>query len=211
MFCSNCGSQLPNGASNCPNCGQPITVQTNSFNNNPAQPNQNNLPNNFGQQMNYNNGSSKKNNLPIIIGGIIIIVAVIVIIFFIISSFGTKTITCTQSNNQYGLDTQVEFTTKFKNNKVDNISLVANYKLNSSYARYIDTYYDTVKSQFAEYENMDGVNVNVSKNTDSIQVTINTTRSGAEQFFKTEFYGTDESPDTFIKEAEKQGFTCSQK
>ncbi len=33
MFCSNCGSQIPDGSNNCPNCGAPVNNGANNLNN----------------------------------------------------------------------------------------------------------------------------------------------------------------------------------
>ena len=80
MFCSNCGSNIPDGSTMCPNCGA-------------AQQPQYNDP--YGQQNNYNQNYSqpyqasapapaKNNNTLLIVGIIVAVVAAIAIIVAIV-------------------------------------------------------------------------------------------------------------------------------
>lgn len=208
MFCNNCGSPIPNGASNCPNCGNPINIQPNNINNNSFGQAPNNMYNNFPQQqMNFNGKPNNNNNL-IIIG--IIGAAVLVGIILMVFVFGTKTVTCTKSQNQTGLNLQVKMTTKFRNNKLNSLSMVFDSKLDDNYASYLDSYYDSMKEQFSTYENINGVKVNISKGTNNVSVKMDATKEGAEKVFDTTFSNSsNESPKSFIKAAEADGFTCN--
>lgn len=77
MFCSNCGSNIPDGSNMCPNCGAPQQPQYNDpFN----------QPYNYGQNYNqpYQAPAPKKSNTAVIIGIIVAIVAIAAIVVAII-------------------------------------------------------------------------------------------------------------------------------
>lgn len=216
MFCTNCGSQIPNGTNNCPNCGAPQNLNTNNNqmpnnfgNQNINNPQMNNNPQNFnGQNMN-NFNRSKKNNLPIILGGIIVVIIAIILVLFL--NKGGKTVTCKKTQNLAGINAEIEVSTKYNSNSLDSVSLIIEYKLENQYLSNLDTYYEAIKNNFEKYQNSQNVKTNITKGNNSIKVEINTSRKGIEELSELSITKNDENPEQLITEMQNQGYTCTQK
>lgn len=197
---------------NQPNFAQPMNNnQTQNVNNTPQQNNTmiNNQPpiqNNFSQNANMNVTNQKKNKIPFIIIGVVIIA--IVCIVFILKLFSTKTVTCTNTQNELGQTINQTVIAKFKNDKVDTAELLFEYNMSSSYVAYIDTVYDQLKQSFEQYKQKDGVDVDIRKENDKIVIDLKVTRKGLENLGEISLNNMDDSLDKYIEDMEGQGFTC---
>lgn len=108
------------------------------------------------------------NKLKIIIP--IVIVLVIVVIVLAISLSGKKTIECTKSTNEDGVQTNTVITIKMKNEKIDNIKVNRTLKVdtNDDEINYISALKDSLNEA---YENI-GVKHKVTQNDDGLMINL---------------------------------------
>ena len=99
---------------------------------------------------------------------------------------------------------------KFKNNKVDSVEILFEYKLSSDYVTYIDIVYKQVEQSFEQYKQKEGIDVNIKKESDKIVINLKATRKGLENLSEINLSSADDSLERFIKDMEDQNFTCKQ-
>lgn len=122
----------------------------------------------------------------------------------------SKTLECSKSQSQSGIELKQVVKANFKGNEVEKVIIDMDAVLPEQYQAYKSTYLKTFESSFASYKNLKGVDLKVSETKDgvNIKMTAELSKMDDEAKNKLDVVDTKASYDKSIKDFESQGYTC---
>lgn len=221
-------NNLNNGINNIPNQQpmnnqQPVMSQqnvqpnanpvVNEFNSNvqyqqPVMPQQNVNPvvNEFNSNTQYqqpvNNQPKKKNKflLPLIIGISVFVVTLVVVLIVLLG--GNKTLNCTRTETNSGMEMKMDATISFKSKKVSSAKVSVVVDL-GNYASYKDVFINSFKEEY-EKQAKDGIKVNITSDDSHVYINMEASRDNYDVLG----FVTAKDYNEAKKELEADGFTC---
>ena len=221
-------NNLNNGINNIPNQQpmnnqQPVMSQqnvqpnsnpvVNEFNSNvqyqqPVMPQQNVNPvvNEFNSNTQYqqpvNNQPKKKNKflLPLIIGISVFVVTLVVVLIVLLG--GNKTLNCTRTETNSGMEMKMDATISFKNKKVSRAKVLVVVDL-GNYASYKDVFINSFKEEY-EKQAKDGIKVNITSDDSHVYINMEASRDNYDVLG----FVTAKDYNEAKKELEADGFKC---
>jgi len=138
-------------------------------------------------------------------------VAALVVLLGLTTGCGkTKELECSMSTDSTGVSVDQKLTATFKGKEVTDVNLFMDFKVEKTYAAYIDQMMSAASGQIKSYENKDGIVLKTSKTSDGFTYDISIDFSKVDDDTKDELNLGDTTGDydATKKEIEKQGYTC---
>lgn len=124
-----------------------------------------------------------------------------------------KKLKCTQTDDSNsGMKMTQEITATFKKDVATNLEMNMNVELSESYSSYSDTFVESIKKQYADYEDAKGVNVNVSSKNNIVTVSLkeDLTKMDEDTKEKLSVAGTSGSLKDAKSVLEEEGYSCKE-
>lgn len=170
---------------------------------NQNQPMTNQVPLQISQQPSNLAGTKKNNTMLFIILGVVIAIVIGVVCLFVFKG-SNKTLTCTMSQQESGMEMNAEVNVKFKNNKANKVDMKMIVGL-GELSSYKDLFVEQFESQFKDYSDK-GIDVKISSTDKEVIINMSATKKQMEEAGEIST-----SSDTYKgvkKDLEDEGFTC---
>lgn len=120
-----------------------------------------------------------------------------------------KTLKCSITEEQSGMEMTQTMNVKFKNDKASSVTANIDMKVDKEYQEYMDTFADTLKDEFKDFEE-NGMSLDIATKDDTIKVVIdaNFDKMSDEQKNEIGFNSSDNSYDAIKKSLEDSGYSC---
>ena len=120
-----------------------------------------------------------------------------------------KTLKCSITKEQSGMEMTQTMNVKFKNDKASSVTANIDMKVDKEYQEYMDTFADTLKDEFKDFEE-NGMSLDIATKDDTIKVVIdaNFDKMSDEQKNEIGFNRSDNSYDAIKKSLEDSGYSC---
>lgn len=119
----------------------------------------------------------------------------------------TNKVTCTMKSSETGRKVDTTINIKFNNDKVKIVNEKIVFKFDKDYVNTIDTSYDDIKESFKQYESEKGIDIDASKEKDSIIVNIKIDPEKQKDSTKN-LIDVESSKEDLIADLTKEGYTC---
>lgn len=119
----------------------------------------------------------------------------------------TNKVTCTMKSSETGRKVDTTINIKFNNDKVKIVNEKIVFKFDKDYVNTIDTSYDDIRESFKQYESEKGIDIDASKEKDSIIVNIKIDPEKQKDSTKN-LIDVESSKEDLIADLTKEGYTC---
>lgn len=119
----------------------------------------------------------------------------------------TNKVTCTMKSSETGRKVDTTINIKFNNDKVKIVNEKIVFKFDKDYVNSIDTSYDDIRESFKQYESEKGIDIDASKEKDSIIVNIKIDPEKQKDSTKN-LIDVESSKEDLIADLTKEGYTC---
>ena len=198
-------NNLNNGINNIPN-QQPMSNQQPVMSQQNLQPTVNPVVNEFSSNMQYqqpvNNEPKRKNKflLPLIIGISVFVVALVVVLIVLLG--GNKTLNCTRTETNSGMEMKMDATISFKRKKASSAKVSVVVDL-GNYASYKDVFINSFEEEY-EKQAKDGIKVNITSDDSHVYINMEASSDNYDVLG----FVTAKDYNEAKKELEADGFTC---
>ncbi len=126
----------------------------------------------------------------------------------VLTGCGTKTLTCTKTSTEDGMESKENIKVNFKNDKPATAEMSMEMILDEENKTYIDMFYSMLESTFEDYE-QDGLTVNTEKTDDAIKVQMNVDFGKVESTEELDFdIDADKDFESVKEDFETDGYEC---
>ena len=126
----------------------------------------------------------------------------------VLTGCGTKTLTCTKTSTEEGMETKENIKVNFKNDKPSTAEMSMEMILDEDTKSYIDLIYSSLESTFEDYE-QEGLTIDTDKTDDTVTVKMNVDFSKVESTDELDFdIDADEDFDSVKEDFESDGYEC---
>lgn len=131
-----------------------------------------------------------------------------VLISILLTGCSSKTLTCTKTEEKDPGATVKKQVIVFENNKLKNMEVNMDLKLNDSYQDYSSMIKKSFEKSFEEYKNKKGITLNIQEKSNVITVNIKADYNKLNDESKKLMKITDTSYKSVKKSVQKDGYTC---
>lgn len=127
-----------------------------------------------------------------------------------VTGCGSKTLTCTQTEEQGSMKMEQTVVAKFTNDKATKVDMTMEMVLDDEYKEFLSTFEKQLSSEFEKLEGKDGVSIKTTTKDNSIKVDLSADLKKISDETKEELDFSDElgTYEETKKEFESQGYTC---
>ncbi len=141
---------------------------------------------------------------------IIVLSAVLVLGLATACGSKKKTLSCTKTETESGVELKSTISANFKGNEVSDMTVNMDAVLPEEYASYKSVYISAFESSFSSYKELKGVDVKIKETDDgvNIKLTADLSKMDDDAKDKLDIVDTKADYDKSIKELEEDGYKC---